>query len=220
MTTSLATTSPLDTAPVVDTFGRTKPVRVLIALRISYLTDESTSLERQLFDARDYVGKKVTQGLNWVEVGIARDDHVSATKQSPFERAELGHWINEDAPEFDLILFWRLDRFIRKVMDMQDMLRWADDHGNKAFASITEAIFDMTGPFRHHPGKAALAGRNARLLDKGNPESPAETADELNARKEPTPRGRRADESPVRSTDHSRHRPDRQQDPHGGPDLH
>lgn len=239
----------MDTAPVFDAFGRTKPVRVLIALRISYLTDESTSLERQLFDARDYIGKKVAQGLNWVEVGVARDAHVSATKQSPFERAELGHWINERAPEFDLILFWKLDRFIRKVMDMQDMLRWADDHGNKAFASITEPIFDMTGPFRHviislfsalaemeasntslrvksfresvrekqrWPGGmpaygfevykgedgAAYLRQNPiqveiikeivrRLLDKKSPESPAEIADELNARKEPTPRGTR-----------------------------
>ncbi|MEU5642422.1 recombinase family protein [Streptomyces milbemycinicus] len=132
-----------------DTFGRQKPVRVLIALRISYLTDESTSLERQLADARQYIEMKVAQGLDWVEVGVARDAHVSATKQSPFERAELGHWINERAPEFDLILFWKLDRFIRKVLDMQDMIRWAAEHGNKAFASVTEPIFDMTGPFQH-----------------------------------------------------------------------
>ncbi|MET9380834.1 hypothetical protein ABZY09_06995 [Streptomyces sp. NPDC002928] len=84
-----------------DTFGRQKPVRVLVALRISYLTDESTSLERQLADAREYIAKKVTQGLNWVEVGVARDAHVSATKQHPMDRAELGHWLKERAPEFE-----------------------------------------------------------------------------------------------------------------------
>ncbi|WP_188285358.1 recombinase family protein [Streptomyces sp. CBMA29] len=127
--------------------GRVKPVRVLIGLRISYLTDESTSLERQLFDARKYIADRAH--LGWVEVGVARDAHVSATKQSPMERAEMGHWITEKAPDFDLILFWKLDRFIRKVMDMQDMLRWAEDHGGKSFASVTEPIFDMTGPFRH-----------------------------------------------------------------------
>ncbi|MFG2885077.1 recombinase family protein [Streptomyces sp. NPDC048297] len=80
---------------------------------------------------------------------MARDAHVSAAKQSPFERPELGHWLKEQAPEFDLILFWKLDRFIRKVMDMKDMLRWAEDHGCKSFASVTEPIFDLTGPFRH-----------------------------------------------------------------------
>jgi DNA invertase Pin-like site-specific DNA recombinase len=232
-----------------DTFGRQKPVRVLIALRISHLTDESTSLERQLADGREFIAKKVDQGLNWVEAGVARNAHVSASKQSPFERAELGHWLNERAPEFDLILFWKLDRFIRKVMDMQDMLRWADDHGNKAFASVKEPIFDMTGPFRHviislfsalaemeasntamrvksfresireqqrwpggmpaygfevykgedgaahirqNPHQVSVIREIAnRLLSKVTPETPAEIADDLNARKEPTPRGTR-----------------------------
>ncbi|TKA06186.1 recombinase family protein [Actinacidiphila oryziradicis] len=129
------------------TAARPGPVRVLIALRISDLTDESTSLERQLADARRHIAERAD--LGWVEVGVARDAHVSATKQSPFQRAELGHWIKERAPEFDLILFWKLDRFVRKVLDMQDMLRWAEDHGHKSYASVTEPIFDMTGPFRH-----------------------------------------------------------------------
>ena len=225
---------------------RQKPVRVLIALRISYLTDESTSLERQLADAREYVAKKVAQGLNWVEVGVARDAHVSATKQHPMDRAELGHWLKERAPEFDLILFWKLDRFIRKVIDMQDMIRWADDHGKKTFASVTEPIFDMTGPLQHvlislfsvlaemesgntsmrvksfrervreqrrwpggmpvygfevykgedgaarlrqNPGQVNVIREIAnRLLAK---ETAAAIADDLNSRKEPTPRGAR-----------------------------
>lgn len=131
----------------LTTDGRVKPVRVLITLRISQLTDGSTSLERQLADARKFITERAR--LGWTEVGVACDGHVSATKQSPFERAELGHWIKERAPEFDLILFWKLDRFIRRVADMQDMLRWAEDHGGKSFASVTEPIFDMTAPFRH-----------------------------------------------------------------------
>ncbi|MFE1309807.1 recombinase family protein [Streptomyces sp. NPDC058755] len=134
---------------IADTSGRRKPIRVLTALRISHLTDESTSLERQLADAREHIAKKAALGLDWVEVGVARDAHVSATKRHPLDRAELGHWLKERAPEFDLILFWKLDRFIRKATDMQDMLRWADGHGQKAFASVTEPIFDMTGPFQH-----------------------------------------------------------------------
>jgi DNA invertase Pin-like site-specific DNA recombinase len=129
------------------------------------------------------------------------------------------------------------------------MLRWADDHGKKAFASVTEPIFDMTGPFQHviislfsalaemeagntsmrvksfresireqqrWPGGmpaygfevykgedgAAYLRQNPhqvnvireianRLLTKDNPETPAEIADDLNVRKEPTPRGTR-----------------------------
>ncbi|MET9408940.1 recombinase family protein [Streptomyces sp. NPDC002935] len=232
-----------------DPFVRQKPVRVLVVLRISYLTDESTSLERQLADARAYITEKVAQGLNWVEVGVARDAHVSATKQHPMDRAELGHWLKERAPEFDLILFWKLDRFIRKATDMQDMLRWADGCGKKTFASVTESIFDMTGPFQHviislfsvlaemeasntslrvksfresireqqrWPGGmpaygfevyraedgAAYLRQNPRqvdvireianrLLAQDLPETAAEIADDLNRRKEPTPRGTR-----------------------------
>lgn len=230
-----------------DTFGRQKPVRVLVALRISYLTDESTSLERQLADAREYIAKKVTQGLNWVEVGVARDAHVSAKKQHPMDRVELGHWLKERAPEFDLILFWKLDRLIRKITDMQDMLRWADNHGKKKFASATEPIFDMTGPFQRviislfsalaemeadntsmrvksfresireqqrWPGGMPAYGFEVYKGEDGaaylrqNPyqvevireianrlltteDTPAITADDLNSRKEPTPRGTR-----------------------------
>ncbi|WP_210576242.1 recombinase family protein [Streptomyces sp. GESEQ-4] len=230
-----------------DTLARQKPVRVLIALRISYLTDESTSLERQLKDAREYISKKAALGLNWVEVGVARDVHVSATKQHPLDRTELGNWLKERAPEFDLILFWKLDRFIRKVTDMQDMLRWADAHGRKTFASVTEPIFDMTGPLQRaiitlFSALAELEAKNTSVRVKSfresireqqrwpggmptygfevytgedgaarlrqNPhqvnvireianrlvttrDTPAIVADDLNARKEPTPRGAR-----------------------------
>jgi DNA invertase Pin-like site-specific DNA recombinase len=224
--------------------GRVRPVRVLIALRISYLTDESTSLERQLADARAYIADRAH--LGWTEVGVARDAHVSATKQSPFQRAELGHWLNDRAPEYDLILFWKLDRFIRKVMDMQEVLQWADKHGGKNFASVTEPIFDMTGPFRHviialfsalaemeagntamrvksfkesvrelprwpggmpaygfevykgedgaaylrqNPHQVAVLREIVRRLLQG--ETPAEIADNLQEREEPTPRGAR-----------------------------
>ncbi|MGW0880348.1 recombinase family protein [Streptomyces sp. NPDC002671] len=240
-----ASTPAADTA--TDIVGRQKPVRVLIALRISYLTDESTSLERQLTDAREHIAEKAARGHDWVEIGVARDAHVSATKQHPLDRANLGHWLKERAPEFDLILFWKLDRFIRKVTDMQDMLRWADEHGKKSFASVTEPIFDMTGPFQHviislFSALAEMEAENTSMRVKSfresireqqrwpggmpaygfevykgedgaaylcqNPhqvnviqeiarrllttdDTPAIIADDLNARKEPTPRGTR-----------------------------
>ncbi|MEU3282723.1 recombinase family protein [Streptomyces antibioticus] len=60
-----------------------KPVRVLIALRISNETDASTSLERQLQDCTAYVNER--QHLGWQVVGVARDAHISATKSHPFE---------------------------------------------------------------------------------------------------------------------------------------
>ncbi|MEV8307025.1 recombinase family protein [Streptomyces flavidovirens] len=124
-----------------------KPVRVLIALRISNETDASTSLERQLQDCTAYVNER--QHLGWQVVGVARDAHISATKSHPFERPELGEWLNNRAPEFDLLLFWKMDRFVRKVVDMQDMIKWATAHGGKALVSVKEPVLDMVGPFRH-----------------------------------------------------------------------
>ncbi|MDX3579408.1 recombinase family protein [Streptomyces sp. FL07-04A] len=124
-----------------------KPVRVLIALRISNETDASTSLERQLQDCSAYVNER--QHLGWQVVGVARDAHISATKSHPFERPELGEWLNNRAPEFDLLLFWKMDRFVRKVVDMQDMIKWATAHGGKALVSVKEPVLDMIGPFRH-----------------------------------------------------------------------
>ncbi|MFM9695806.1 recombinase family protein [Streptomyces europaeiscabiei] len=124
-----------------------KQVRVLIALRISNETDASTSLERQLHDCRQHIAERAH--LGWMEVGVAKDAHISATKSHPFERPELGEWLNNKAPEFDLILFWKMDRFVRKVVDMQDMIRWASEHGGKALVSVKEPVLDMVGPFRH-----------------------------------------------------------------------
>lgn len=124
-----------------------KTVRVLIALRISNETDASTSLERQLQDCMAYVEER--KHLGWEVVGVAKDAHISATKSHPFERPELGEWLNNRAPEFDLLLFWKMDRFVRKVVDMQDMIKWATAHGGKSLVSAKEPVLDMVGPFRH-----------------------------------------------------------------------
>ncbi|MGW1137202.1 recombinase family protein [Streptomyces zhihengii] len=37
-------------------------------------------------------------------VGVARDLNVSATRVPPWRRKELGHWLHERAPDFDVIL--------------------------------------------------------------------------------------------------------------------
>ncbi|WP_179230571.1 recombinase family protein [Streptomyces sp. CS227] len=124
-----------------------RQVRVLIALRISNETDASTSLERQLEDCRRHIAERAH--LGWVEIGVARDAHISATKTPPLKRPDLGEWLNNRAPEFDLILFWKMDRFVRKVEDMQDMIRWAENHGGKSLVSVQEPVLDMVGPFRH-----------------------------------------------------------------------
>ncbi|MGW2981700.1 recombinase family protein [Streptomyces humidus] len=98
--------------------------RALLSIRLSVLTDETTSPIRQELDLRKLAlerGRRV--------VGVASDLNVSATKVPPWKRKELGDWLNNRAPEFDEILFWKLDRFVRRLTDLSTMIEWCLKYG-------------------------------------------------------------------------------------------
>ncbi|MET9729417.1 recombinase family protein [Streptomyces sp. NPDC006458] len=98
--------------------------RALLSIRLSVLTDETTSPVRQELDLRRLAlerGRRV--------VGVASDLNVSATKVPPWKRKELGDWLNNRAPEFDEILFWKLDRFVRRLTDLSAMIDWCLKYG-------------------------------------------------------------------------------------------
>lgn len=98
--------------------------RALLSIRLSVLTDETTSPARQELDLRRFA---IMRGCR--VVGVARDLNVSATKVPPWKRPELGEWINNRAPEFDQILFWKLDRFVRRISDLHLMIEWCKEYG-------------------------------------------------------------------------------------------
>ncbi|WP_405997381.1 recombinase family protein [Streptomyces sp. NBC_00829] len=98
--------------------------RALLSIRLSVLTDETTSPARQELDLRRFALMRGCQ-----VVGVARDLNVSATKVPPWKRPELGEWINNRAPEFDQILFWKLDRFVRRISDLHLMIEWCKEFG-------------------------------------------------------------------------------------------
>ncbi|MFI6174987.1 recombinase family protein [Nonomuraea sp. NPDC051191] len=95
-------------------------MRALLAIRLSVLTDETTSPERQLAWTS---GEAERRG--WSVVGEAVDLDVSATKTSPFERPNLGKWLNERAHEFDAVIWWKQDRAVRSMADMAELAKWA-----------------------------------------------------------------------------------------------
>ncbi|MFE2262782.1 recombinase family protein [Streptomyces griseosporeus] len=98
--------------------------RALLSIRLSVLTDETTSPVRQELDLRRLAlerGRRV--------VGVASDLNVSATKVPPWKRKELGDWLNNRAPDFDEILFWKLDRFVRRLTDLSTMIDWCLKYG-------------------------------------------------------------------------------------------
>jgi DNA invertase Pin-like site-specific DNA recombinase len=93
--------------------------RALLSVRLSVLTDDTTSPVRQELDLRI---KAREMGCR--VVGLASDLNVSATKVPPWKRKQLGDWLNNRAPEFDVLLFWKLDRFVRRLSDLSTMIEW------------------------------------------------------------------------------------------------
>ncbi|MDQ0907804.1 site-specific DNA recombinase [Streptomyces canus] len=74
-------------------------------------------------------------------VDFATDVDVSAS-YSPWNRPQLGEWLNNRVDEFDVLVVYKLDRIVRSVRDLTDLLDWLDKH-NKSLISIEEA-FDFS----------------------------------------------------------------------------
>ncbi|MFG2904934.1 recombinase family protein [Kitasatospora sp. NPDC048286] len=111
--------------------------RALLSVRLSVLTEDTTSPVRQELDLRR---EALNRGCR--VVGVASDLNVSATKVPPWKRKQLGDWLNNRAPEFDVLLFWKLDRFIRRLSDLNTMIDWALKYG-KNLVSKHDSI-DLT----------------------------------------------------------------------------
>ncbi|WP_079144451.1 recombinase family protein [Streptomyces agglomeratus] len=101
----------------------TDALRGVSALRLSVLTDETTSPERQR-EANQ--GAATALGIDLAD-REAVDLGVSASKTTPFERPELGSWLRRP-DDFDALVFWRFDRAVRSMDDMHALSTWARDH--------------------------------------------------------------------------------------------
>ncbi|MFE4417688.1 recombinase family protein [Streptomyces sp. NPDC056817] len=98
----------------------TTQLRGVSALRLSVLTDETTSPERQR-EANQ--GAAAALGIDLAD-REAVDLGVSASKTTPFERPELGSWLRRP-DDFDALIFWRFDRAVRSMDDMHELAQWA-----------------------------------------------------------------------------------------------
>ncbi|ABG98327.1 possible integrase [Rhodococcus jostii RHA1] len=121
-----------------------KPTRALIVIRLSRLTDETTSPERQLEACERFCAAR-----GWEVVGVAEDLDVSAGTTSPFERPSLSQWIGDgkDNPgrigEFDTVVFYRVDRLVRRVRHLHDVIAWSERF-DVNMVSATESHFDLS----------------------------------------------------------------------------
>ncbi|MFC9191450.1 recombinase family protein [Streptomyces cyaneofuscatus] len=100
----------------------TTQLRGVSCLRLSVLTDETTSPERQEGANQ---GAAAALGIDLAD-RRAVDLGVSASKTTPFQRPELGAWLRRP-DDFDALVFWRFDRAIRSMDDMHELAKWARD---------------------------------------------------------------------------------------------
>lgn len=98
-------------------------LRGVSCLRLSVLTDETTSPERQQAANE---GAASALGIDLAD-RKAVDLGVSASKTTPFERPELGAWLRKP-DEYDALVFWRFDRAIRSMDDMHELAKWAREN--------------------------------------------------------------------------------------------
>ena len=107
-------------------------------VRLSRETEESTSPVRQrsiITSAAEARGATI--------VGWAEDLGVSASVD-PWDRPELGAWLQGDNGPFDGFIAWRVDRLARRVLHFARLLEWAKDE-DKQIISATEG-FDLSTP--------------------------------------------------------------------------
>ncbi|WP_127360036.1 recombinase family protein [Actinacidiphila soli] len=119
--------------------------RALAAIRLSANHDHTTSPGRQ----RE-ADETAAEALGLVIIGWAEDLNVSASKVSPFDRPQLGDWLQRPS-EFDAIIWWRLDRAVRSMGDMAELAKWAKAHKKRLVFAEGPAggVFelDMGSPF-------------------------------------------------------------------------
>ncbi|MGW6948964.1 recombinase family protein [Streptomyces xanthophaeus] len=96
--------------------------RVLGARRLSRVTDNSTSFDRQ-----GIAIEAVAKSIGGTVVEWADDPDVSAAKVAPEDRPQLGMWLKRPE-EYDAIAWWRLDRAVRSMRDMAWLAGWARDN--------------------------------------------------------------------------------------------
>lgn len=71
---------------------------------------------------------------------------MSAGSTSPSDRPQLGDWMKNRLGEFDVLVVFRMDRIVRRLLDLADLIRWCQEH-SVSLVSATETFLDLTAPF-------------------------------------------------------------------------
>ncbi|MFH8593107.1 recombinase family protein [Streptomyces rimosus] len=126
LSTESMETAPQQPTPLAGTVY-TETLRGVRCVRLSVLTDETTSPERQR-EADDLAAAALNIDFGGGDqLREAVDLDVSASTFSPFDRPQLGGWLARP-DEFDALVWWRFDRAIRSMAHMHELAKWAREH--------------------------------------------------------------------------------------------
>lgn len=125
--------------------------RVLGVVRLSKVSDETTSPERQRRSVQRWADQEGHVVVGWVE-----DIDVSGGVE-PWKRPEFGKWLpstigkevssiehrialeESRADEYDIICALKLDRLSRRVLHVHTLVEWCEKHG-KEVATVEDGI--------------------------------------------------------------------------------
>ncbi|HET9896071.1 MAG TPA: recombinase family protein [Streptosporangiaceae bacterium] len=117
-------------------------MRLLPVIRLSLLTENTTSPERQMDKITGYA-----QGNDHELVPVTEADYdldVSGAV-SPFDRPGLGPWLHEDRlHRWDALVVAKLDRISRSLFDFTALLTWLEAHGKALI--VLDPMMDLTRP--------------------------------------------------------------------------
>ena len=113
-------------------------MRLLAVTRLSDMTDETTSPERQKAKISTYAGMHDHEIVGWAE-----DLDVSGSV-SPFDRPQLGPWLARP-DEWDCLIVARYDRLTRSLLDFLTLYKWLSERG-KTLIWIDPPL-DFSTPF-------------------------------------------------------------------------
>jgi site-specific DNA recombinase len=117
-------------------------MRLLPVIRLSLVTENTTSPERQLEKIEQYARLGDHELVPITEADYDLD--VSGAV-SPFDRPGLGRWLREDRLDaWDALCAAKLDRVSRSLFDFTALLSWLEAHGKSLV--ILDPMMDLTRP--------------------------------------------------------------------------
>ncbi|MGV9276922.1 recombinase family protein [Streptomyces griseosporeus] len=109
------------------------PPKALGALRLSCVTAATTSPSRQRSAVR-----LCAEQLGFSLFAEASDLGVSARRTSPFDRPALSPWLRRPH-EYDAVIWSHVDRAVRSVAHMVELIAWGREHGRTLVFAMPES---------------------------------------------------------------------------------